>query len=117
MTNPITWLLLVALIAYAFGFLMTGEINRSGKRFLRSVLLSVVAVAAWGYWDWSRQQSVETPLLVYMFLAFAPTVAMAFQIRRLHHNGASSRRQLAVGVVTAVLIAVPAPLLAFALLL
>ena len=117
MTNPISWLLVVAIVASALGLLMTTEISRGGGRFLLSVLLSITAIAAWGYWDWSRQLSVETPLLVYVFLAFVPTLAMAFQIRRLRLSGASARTQLAVGVVTAVLIALPAPLLAFGLLI
>lgn len=117
MTNPISWFVVVAIAAYALGFLMTTEIKGGVRRFLGSVVISITAVAAWGYWDWSRQLSVETPLLVYGFIAFAPTLAMAFQIHRLHTGGASSRRQLAFGVATAVLIAVPAPLLAFVLLI
>ena len=117
MKAPLAWFSLVVSISFLVGWFMTDGMRKGRRELWRAALASTAVLLAWGVWDWSAQPAIETPLLVYLYLGSIPLCVVAPLIWRLNGRHASFRSQVALATLVAVLLALPAPLLAILLLI
>ncbi len=88
---------------------------RFGARTMWLLLVCVAATSCgWGFWAWSRQHPIESPLYGYLLLASAPPVVIGATVRVLDRRKQAAVVQVTVSAIAAALTALVIPWIMYA---